>query len=214
MKRRKKDSFLECFCGRRGDWIVYIHRGQLCVRCRPLEVKPPSTPGQVAQQEKMASIAIFYQALKEVGIYAYWQRATEGMRWSGYNLLVHRNLPAFDHQGLIADFSKLRLSAGEVALPDDLRVRKGEEAGAWVVEWSDTPRLANAAEDDRLQLYVMRDDRSAFTIVPLEGAEACRRDGRAEFRLPEELREYTHLYVIFCSHAGGYSSQSRYININ
>ena len=101
-----------CFLGTIGDYVVYLYRGKRCIRRKPSKVKPPSAPGQVAQQERMASIAIFYQALKGVGIYDFWRQATEGMMLHGYNLLVQRNLPAFGGDGRICDFSKLQLTAG------------------------------------------------------------------------------------------------------
>ena len=185
-----------------------MYRGRRCIRKKPSKVKPPSTAGQVAQQERMASIAIFYQALKEVGIYAFWQQASEGMVQNGYNLLVKGNLPAFDGEGRICDFSKLRLTAGTVALPDGLRVY-GAGEGAWRIAWENTPNQVNASPDDRLRLYVMRDSET-FAVRPVACGHACRRDGEVTFRLPEELREYLHLYVVFCSSTGEECSENKY----
>ena len=67
-----KNDFFD-FSGAIDDYIIYTRRGQKCLRRKPREPKPPTSPRQVAQQERMASVAIFYQALKEVGIYPYWQ---------------------------------------------------------------------------------------------------------------------------------------------
>lgn len=117
------------YLGAIDDLIFYMYRGRRCIRKKPTKVKPPSSPGQVAQQERIASIAIFYQALKEVGIYPYWQKAAEGKVTNGYNLLVQQNLPAFNSNGMICDFSKIRLADGILTLPDELRVNETEEAG-------------------------------------------------------------------------------------
>ncbi len=200
-----------CFLGTIGDYVVYLYRGKRCIRRKPSKVKPPSAPGQVAQQERMASIAIFYQALKEVDIYDFWRQATEGMMLHGYNLLVQRNLPAFGGDGRICDFSKLQLTAGAVALPDGLRVRE-EEEGLWRVEWEGTPLQANASPEDRLQLYVMK-DRETFVVKPLECGDARRSDGTATFRLPEEWKTYLHLYVAFVAHRGKECSENKYFNL-
>lgn len=198
--------------GSMDNLIVYEHRDRQCIRRKPSEVKPPSAPGQLAQQERIASIAIFYQALKEVGIYPYWRLAAEGMVQNGYNLLVQRNLPAFGGDGRICDFSKLRLTMGTVALPDGLQVRE-MAGGEWTVNWENTPFQVNAFPDDRLRLYVMR-DRETFAVKPLACGDVCRRDGSAFFRLPPQLESYAHLYILFCSSNGRKCSDSKYFNIN
>ena len=114
-----KNDFFD-FSGAIDDYIIYTRRGQKCLRRKPREPKPPTSPRQVAQQERMASVAIFYQALKEVGIYPYWQEASKGQLAHGYNLLVKANLPAFNYEGLICDFTKLQLTPGRLRLPDGM----------------------------------------------------------------------------------------------
>ncbi|WP_251620129.1 DUF6266 family protein [Odoribacter lunatus] len=208
----KNDSILGQFLGSTEDWIIYMHRQQRCMRRKPGKVKPPSAPGQVAQQERMASIAIFYQALKEVGIYPYWQKAAEGRVANGYNLLVQQNLPAFNSNGMICDFSKIRLTDGSLALPDELQLREAEEADGWVLAWTNTPYQVNARADDRLKLFVMKEDGGTFDVEPLEAVEGVRQDGQVMFRLPEYLQGYPHLYVLFCSHTG-VCSKSKYFNL-
>lgn len=209
----KDDSVLGQFSGSTDGWIFYKHREQWCARKKPEKVKPPSAPGQVAQQERIASAAIFYQALKEVGIYPYWQKAAEGMVASGYCLLVKQNLPAFNSNGMICDFSKIRLTAGALALPDELQLREAEETDGWVLAWTNTPHQVNAREDDRLKLFVMKEDSGTFDVEPLEAVEGVRRDEQVTFRLPECLQGYPHLYVMFCSHTTGECSMSKYFNL-
>lgn len=206
----KNTSVLKNFTGVIDDVIVYVYRNRRCIRKKPEKMKPPSAPGQVAQQERMASIAIFYQALKEVGIYPYWQKAAEGRVANGYNLLVQQNLPAFNSNGMICDFSKICLTAGALALPDELRVSETEEPDVWMLEWTNTPYQTNTRADDRLRLFVMKEDGGTFDVEPLETVEGVRRDGQVTFRLPEYLQGYPHLYVLFCSHTTGMCSKSKY----
>ncbi|WP_251621631.1 DUF6266 family protein [Odoribacter lunatus] len=213
MIEMKNTSVFGNFTGVIDDVIVYVYRNRRCIRRKPGKVKPPSAPGQVAQQERMASIAIFYQALKEVGIYPYWQKAAEGRVANGYNLLVQQNLPAFNSNGMICDFSKIRLTDGSLALPDELRLREAEEADGWVLAWTNTPYQVNAWADDRLKLFVMKEDGGTFDVEPLEAVEGVRQDGQVMFRLPEYLQGYPHLYVLFCSHTTGACSKSKYFNL-
>ena len=200
------------FTGKIGDYVVYKRRGQICLRRKPREPKPPTSPGQVAQQERVSSIAIFYQALKEVGIYPYWQRAAEGMVAHGYNLLLKANLPAFNYEGLICDFTKLQPTPDLLPLPDNLALAQDADDG-WLLTWENTPCLPDAAADDSLRLLLMRDGDTFDPEEPDTGG-AVRADGEARFRIPEGAEDYPHLYVFFCSRAGGKSSKSRYFNIN
>lgn len=208
MKLNNKNRITENFSGRYGDAIFYPYRNLTCVRQMPKEMPAPTSPGQLAQQERIASIGILYRAMKEAGLYPYWQKAAEGLTWNGYNLLVKANLPAFGHDGTICDFSKIQLSAGKVALPDNLRQEKDAD-GNRVVKWDNNPLKTNARDDDRVWLAAMK-DRETFDIQLLDTDEACRRDGRVLVRLPEILKNYLHLYVAFCSPANGECSASRY----
>ncbi len=212
MKTNKINDVLAGFTGRYDNMVFYDYRGMKCVRSMPEEVKAPSSPGQLAQQARVASIAIFYRALKEAGLYGYWRKATEGRLWNGYNLLVKSNLPAFDAEGRICDFAKLRISAGSVALPDGLECRPGE-AGEWVLAWRNTPGQPNAALDACLRLFAVR-DAETFRLVPIDAGGACRRDEEAVFRLPEDFTENAHVYVFFCSMPRGGASESRYCLIH
>ena len=208
---KSKKNFWD-FSGAIDDYIVYTRRGQKCLRRKPREPKLPASPGQVAQQERMASIAIFYQALKEVGIYPYWQEASKGHLTHGYNLLVKANLPAFNYEGLICDFTKLQLTPKGLRLPDGMML-DAETDGMWRLSWANTPCTPHALPDDRLRLFLMRDG-DTFDPEELDAGGAVRADGEARFRIPEGLQDYPHLYAFFCSRADGKSSKSRYFNIN
>ena len=158
------------FSGKIGDYVVYEYRGKTCIRHKPREPKLPSSPGQVAQQERMASIAILYQALKEVGIYPYWQQAAQGRIAHGYNLLLKANLPAFNYEGLICDFAKLQPTPNLLPLPDGLELA-AEAGGTWRLSWRNTPCIPRAKDDDRLWLLLMRDG-DTYTIDTLRQMRA------------------------------------------
>lgn len=208
MKIDDKTNMMNHFSGRLGDMVFYKYRNMTCARMIPAETKAPSSPGQLAQQERMASLAIFYRSLKAAGLYTYWQRAMRGLTWNGYNLLVKMNLPAFDGEGRICDFSKLFLTWGIVALPDGMTLQQEGET-TWRLTWQNTPCQAHAAADDQLMLFLMKDSET-FDVMPLETNPYCRGDRQAIFRIPDELREFPHLYVIFRTRTGEKCSRCGY----
>ena len=210
MKTEKPISFMN-FSGKIGDYVVYEYRGKTCIRHKPREPKLPRSPGQVAQQERMASIAILYQALKEVGIYPYWQQAAQGRIAHGYNLLLKANLPAFNYEGLICDFAKLQPTPNLLPLPDGLELA-AEAGGTWRLSWRNTPCIPRAKDDDRLWLLLMRDG-DTFDPETVDTGNAQRSDGEARFRIPEQYQDYQHLYVLFCSKTGWECSKSRYFHL-
>lgn len=196
--------------GKIGDCVVYDHRGQKCVR-RIGKSQCPPTPAQLAQRGRMASVAIFYRALKAAGIFPYWETAAIGKKAHGYNLLCSANLQAFNWKGAISDFAKLRLTPDLLPLPDGLSLVR-EADGAWRLEWAVVPGLPGAADDDYLKVFLMRDGET-FNPECIVAGDACRADGRAVFRVPEALDDYRHLFIVFCSQAGDKCSESRYYNL-
>ena len=57
--------------GRLGDFIIYQYRGKTCLRQRPARKTKQFSPGQLAQQERISSVAVLYQAAKSIGSVSY-----------------------------------------------------------------------------------------------------------------------------------------------
>lgn len=195
MARIKKPLFGHLH-GQLGEYIYYEYRGVPCVRKKPTNSKPPSSPGQLAQQERMAAVAIFYQALKEVGIYAYWQKAAEGLRVTGHNLLVKANLPAFNGEGNICDFNKLQLTPGTLALPDHLSLQTAE-SGEWRATWSNADSHPGTQPDDRLGIALMKGDPENYEVELPDIGDFRRREGCANFRIPDRFKDYKKAWLFF-----------------
>lgn len=77
----------------------------------------------------------FYRALRKEGLAVLWAKAAEGKRVCGYNLVVARNIGAFDGEGRIADFRLLCPTEGELFFPLGMELRRGAEAGEWLLTW-------------------------------------------------------------------------------
>ncbi len=187
--------------GKADNLIFYEFRGQPCIRSKPQDMAPPSSPGQVAQQERVAAVAIFYKSLRDAGLYAFWQKAAEGMVQTGYNLLLQKNIRAFNGDGCICDFSKLQMTPDLLPLPDLLSMRVGEEGEA-VVEWSNSTPYPGAKEEDRLAIALMRKDTDVFDLVISDIGICRRRDERAVFRVADNFFLYEHFYIFFIAEDG------------
>lgn len=119
--------------GRLGDFIIYQYRGKTCLRQRPARKTKQFSPGQLAQQERISSVAVLYQAAKSIGLHRSWCRSAEQTTLSGYNLFVGRNVTAFSGNGLICDFGKISLSIGKLQLPDRMKISPVGE-NEWLIE--------------------------------------------------------------------------------
>lgn len=209
--KRKNDSDFWDFTGAMDEFIVYDWRGLKCLRRRPTGWPDTPPPGARAQQERLAAVAVFFQAMKAAGLYPYWQRAAEGMTAHGYNLVVRENLAAFGADGAIRDFTKLRLTPNLMPLPDGLTLSDGD-GDAWLLEWEAGEWLPGTEADDDARLLAMR-DAETFVLLPVEAGGALRGDGSARFRLPDGASDFTHLFVYFCSRTDGICTSSRYYNL-
>ena len=210
MKVEERNEFLN-LVGKLDDYVVYKRRGQTCLRRRPAPPRGIPSAGFAAQQERIAAIAIFYRALKEAGLYPYWQRAAKGLVAHGYNLITKANLPAFGGQGKIGDFTKLRLTPNLMPLPDGLTLSAGD-GDAWLLEWEAGEWLPGTEADDAARLLAMR-NAETFVLLPVDAGGALRGDGSARFRLPDGASDFTHLFVYFCSRTDGICTSSRYYNL-
>ena len=196
--------------GKLGDYIIYNYRGQKCIRRKP-KIRNPPTSMQKAQQERMTSVGIFYKALKDAGLSPYWTEASKGKLPHGYNLVVKENMPAFQANGEICDFTKLQPTPLLLPLPDNMQLAQ-EDDGSWLLQWTNNSCLPGAAEDDLLRVFLMRDAES-FNLVPVNTGNARRGDGKARFSIGEALKDYPHLYALFCSSTGWRCTNSRYFHI-
>ena len=204
-----ENELLRKLRGRIGDLIIYQSKGKTCVRRMREQVT--LNPVMLDQQERYAGVAVFYQALKAVGLHEIWRRAMVEEAMSGYNWFVKCNCPAFTKEGCVGDFGKVFLSCGDLPLPDGLRLVQGE-GNELALEWEDGAPYPGASEDDRLVDALMRDGRSLEVKVQ-EGEDWLRERQRVVIRLPTEWKDYRHLFCFFCSATGDRYSWSRYFLI-
>lgn len=202
------NSVLAHYSGRIKNFVVYQRLGKTCIR-RLQACRSRVNAALLAQQERISSIAIFYKAIGAAGLKDSWQKAEKPTGWSGYNLFVQQNQPAFTSDGEIGDFDKLQLTAGSLQLPDEITLRSGFN-GEWILEWSNRTLYPPSEGDDRMQIALMR-CRDRFDVVIPDIGDFRRKDGKAVFRIPEEYKDFAHLFCFFCSEADARMTRSKYI---
>lgn len=196
--------------GKLGGCTVYDRMGETCVRTLP-ESRKLTGKEVIAQQRRIASIAILYKALKSAELAKYWNDAEKPSGWSGYNLFVSKNLPAFTPDGLIGDADKVCLTVGTgIYLPDELSIRRGGE-NTWTLTWKNvTSYPGNDAGDCMILALMQGKDRFAIKIFD-EAGVIRRRDEYAELILPAAWQGYTHLYCFMRSETGKVSDSRHFL---
>lgn len=195
--------------GRLGSCTVYKLGGKTCIRQRPDGYRPISV-GQIAQQRRIASVNILYQAVNDAGLAAYWKEAKRPKGWCGYNLFVSKNLPAFDREGLIGDAAKIWLTPESgLQLPDEMKICKDGD-GAWVLTWKNVTNYPCGNPTDRVMIALMQ-GRERFDVKLLdEAGVAYRRDEQVRLVFPGKFENYGHLYCFMRSETGTSVSASKY----
>ncbi len=195
--------------GKAGGCTVYKRLGKTCVRSCP-DSRKLTSAGQVAQQHRIASVAILYKAVRAAGLDVCWKAADKPAGWTGYNLFVTKNLPAFGPDGFIGDAGKVRLTVGTgIYLPDEIAIRQTGE-NTWALTWNNVTCYPDCHAEDRVILAFMRGGKYFAIKVLNESGIACRKDGYAEFELPTKWQLPTNLYCFMRSETGEISDSKHF----
>ncbi|MCX4290621.1 MAG: hypothetical protein OSJ36_02360 [Odoribacter sp.] len=196
--------------GKAGGCTVYKRLGKTCVRSCP-DSRKLTSAGQVAQQHRIASVAILYKAVRAAGLDVCWKAADKPAGWTGYNLFVTKNLPAFAPDGFIGDAGKVRLTVGTgIYLPDEIAIRQAGE-NTWALSWKNTTCYPGCHAEDRVVLAFMRGGKYFAIKILNEFGIACRKDGCAEFKLPTEWLGYSNVYCFMRSKTGAVSDSKHFL---
>lgn len=197
--------------GKIGDLVICKGKTGWYARQKATTPRKPPTPSQQVQQRRMAAVVLFYRAVKETGLYRIWQTAAHKTKMTGFNLFVKANIRNFSDTGIILDFAKIRLSAGQLDLPDELRIRRRDMEYIGL-EWEEDAYLSTSHPNDRPVAALMK-NKDSYSVTLPETDRTCRKDGRMTIRLPPGAEEYHHLYVFFEAETGEAFSEARYFEI-
>lgn len=202
-----------------GQFTVYKRLGKTVMRSVP-EGFCPTGEGQLAQQRRIKGCNTFYKAVRDAGLSECWKEALKPPGWSGFNLFMHHNLPAFSERGWMEAPEKVKLTAGEVLLPDKVCMTRGEETNGevsdrkvWMVAWENAADYPRRDASDRAVVALMRGGKYYDVKFAEIVGNALREEKRLAFVQEENLKEYVHGYLFFRSANGKRISESMYLGI-
>lgn len=183
--------------GRVGNTVFVQRNGKCYARSVALDVHNPNTLKQQLVRFRFRVAARFYQRFKDTLLGDVWRQCGRKAGLSGYTFFMRENLNAFDHQGKIADFDKLRLSVGNRQGVPCFSVSR-EDGCVVTLRWASGGEETCIVGNDRLMVVALYGDRQ-FSPEVLEDIRALRKDGVATFQLPRLGEVDVHLYCFFVS---------------
>lgn len=203
-----ENDILKSCHGQYGDELILSsYNGKTYLRRKPRVIRISSA--MVEQGERISGVAALWQSMKSAGIHQIWQKMAVGTGLTAYNMVVKHCQRAFNGQGVISDFEKLKLSVGNLALPDHLNLAYNatDEVGfTWEASSGNSP-WANGTD-----LFIIACMRRAdnFIIKTPHIGMFRRKDGHASIRLKDLPANLPHLFCYFQSEDGREYSESRY----
>lgn len=188
--------------------IVTSYNGETYLRRKPKSIRMAA--GMVEQGERISAVAALWKAMKAVGLERAWQIAAEGCGLTAYNMVVKHCQSAFDGQGIISDFEKLKLTIGKLQLPDHLTMANNE-TGRIEVTWNaNSNTYPQAHESDLFVIACMKKANNFALRIPNIGIFR-RKNGHA-FISPEILpADFPNLFCFFRSEDGKAYSESKFL---
>lgn len=188
--------------GRVGNVVYATLNGQTVVRSLPRTNPDKRTPAQLRNQERFRLIHKFCGQFKRVLIPQVWN--AQAKTDNGYNLFVKTNTPAFGPDGELTDPKKIKLSIGNLPLPEQLEVHRIEGSNNIQVSWQKSTTLGGVTLKD--ELMVINAGEGKFSEMMATGIKRMNLGGT--FELPELASTATHVYLFFESLDQRYYSES------
>lgn len=201
MAKLNEDSNIS---GKLGNTVyVRLKNGQTIMRSMPRVNPDKRTPAQLRNQERFRLIHKFCAPFKKILIPQIWNDATETD--NGYNLFVKTNTPAFGPDGELLDAKKIRLSVGDLLLPEQMQAQREVEGSMMVrVSWQKNSHIGGIALQDELMVISAGDGQ--YSDIQSTGLKRGGHGG--SISLPEQPANVTHVYLFFASQDRRHYSES------
>lgn len=166
----------------------YSKKGITVVRRNPIGKKFADLPEtQQKSFTRFRCIQIFTQNHMRSIVRPIWNKFYD----NGYNAFIKSNKYAFDENGNLAYHNLLKVSAGKLPEPVELKVRFIEEQNLISIRWQKDNRLSNAFDNDRLYYALVESNNS----IKLFTTKAVRKDYAILLNVPRKLRESEYIFL-------------------
>ena len=180
--------------GKIGEMVIAQLNGKFYVRSAPKRTKDSNTPNMLRNQKRFKEVISFCGQFKSTLIPQIWNDLDE--KSVGYKLFMKANMPAFGKDGSITDVKMLRLSTGNLTIPDGFEARRSEtEANTIEVKWPKDLHLGGKHLKD--ELLVISAAGGKFSEIT--DTDILRGALTGSFELPAKPTPATHIYLFFGS---------------
>ena len=180
------------FSGSVGPVIGSSWKGIPYIRSKPGKYSHPPTEKQSRYRNKFAAQIAFAKSLKFSVIKPIWDQ--KAVMMSGFGLFIKTNKDVYDDTGAICDFPSLKLSLGDLPLPDNITVANAAGGnGAINITWSDNSGVDIAAATDRLRVVALKGNEP----VVFKELTFTRKEQQAAIHLPYITDDSVHVYLFF-----------------
>jgi hypothetical protein len=193
------------FIGTVGDIISYVVKGKTYYRRKPTKKYFAHSEKQLLQRTQFLSCQKFAQKVMDDINKEIWNKCSDDMH--GFDLFKKTNYHEFDTNGNIANFKNLKLSKGNLLLPETIRFENNEAGnGAITIIWENEDYTKENMPSDWLRIIAICEGEP----IIVQGIIAFRHENTATFQLPWENGKTVHLYAYFVNEANNCGSNSFY----
>lgn len=187
-----------------GSW-----KGISYLRVKSDHYNDANSAKQVTQRTKFAACVAFAKLIMDTIIRPIWNK--KAVKMSGFNLFTKTNLPAFNADGDIEDFSQLQVSTGDLPLPNNVAIADDAATeGGIAITWEDNSGVGSALATDELRVMAICNGE----VNVLQGVNISRAAEAANIVLPYGAGVEAQVYVFFESVESSIYSPDQHGTVN
>lgn len=180
--------------GRLGNIVLAKWNDIKVVRTLPRKRKAGEwSEKQIAHRKCFSAVNAFARKSREALIKPIWNPAATG-HYSGYNIFIKANKPAFEPAGELIDPRLLKMTTGKLPLPFNIEATyKCGDSVTIDISWENAPAAGTEHDTDKVMIILFRN--LSYTN-PIETG-FVRSEGNAHIELPPNYSNMECVYVFF-----------------
>jgi len=191
-----KDGITGGISGKIGNIIGANWKGKNYIRIKPAHHHDLKSEKQIAQRLKFELISSFTREFGNLIKNESWGKYAKKM--TAKNLFIKTNIKAIENDGSICDFSKLKLSIGNIFLPKEIKVQQDSKKTQNIdISWKDAEDLKITRTNDWVNIIILNKER--WNARPSFFLRCCRRSENHISIYLRNIEEYEkiEIYIYF-----------------